>query len=33
MKTRDERVTIKYVAPNSNTIATAGIGGRPSIDS
>ena len=33
MKTRDERVTTKDAAPNSNKIAAAAIGGRPSTHS
>ena len=33
MKSRDERVTTKDAAPNSNTVAAAGLGGRPSMHS
>ena len=33
MKIRDERVTTKDAAPNSNTVAAAGLGGRPSMHS
>ena len=33
MKSRDERVTNKDAAPNSNTVAAAALGGRPSIHS
>ena len=33
MKIRDERVTTKDAAPNSNMVAAAGLGGRPSTHS
>ena len=33
MKSRDERVTTKDAAPNSNTTAAAALGGRPSTHS